>query len=110
MPEAHQDTEVILFEHKFFRGKHKHVFGPDGESDLNRPGGGGDVEFFKLTSSLVIKGTKPWLFFPRQDFEVGGPPPTWDEPIEVGPGVYETIQAANRKLIDNKIQSLKPKQ
>jgi hypothetical protein len=104
MAEADQDTEVILFEHKFFHGKHKHVFGPDGEKDLNATD---DKEFFRLTSSIVIKGPRPWLFFPRQDFEVGDPPD--DKPIEVGPGVYETTQAANPKLKDNKIQSLKPK-
>jgi hypothetical protein len=99
--------EVILFQHKFFRGKHKHVFGPDGESDLNLRD---DNEFFELTSSLVVKGPKNWLFYPRQDFEVGGPPPAWDTPIEVKPGLYETTQAADPKLKDNKIQSLKPKE
>jgi hypothetical protein len=105
MAAGEPNTEVILFEHKFFRGRHKHVFGPEGESDLNKPE---DNVFFKLTSSMVVKG-KPWLFYPRQDFEVGGPPPAWDTPIEVGPGVYETTQQANPKLIDNKIQSLQPK-
>jgi hypothetical protein len=110
MAEPDQDTEVILFEHKFFHGKHKHVFGPDGEKDLNARD---DHEFFDpargvgRTSSIVIKGTKSWLFFPRQDFEVGDPPN--DKPIEVGPGVYETTQAANPKLKDNRIQSLRPK-
>jgi hypothetical protein len=105
MAAADQDSEVILFEHKFFHGRHKHVFAPDGEKDLNATD---DKEFFgKVVSSIVVKGTRTWLFYPRQDFEVGNPPD--DKPIEVGPGVYETTQAANPKLRDNNIQSLEPK-
>jgi hypothetical protein len=110
MAEADQDAEVILFEHKFFQGKHKHVFGPAGEKDLHTTDK--DDDFFDParhvgTSSLVIKGTRIWQFFPRQDFEVGAPPN--DKPIEVGPGVYGTTQAANPQLKDNAIQSLRPK-
>jgi hypothetical protein len=104
MAPADQNSEVILFQHKYFHGKHKHVYGPDGEKDLNASD---DKEFFQLTSSIIIKGPATWQFYPRQDFEVGDPP--WDKPIEVGPGVYETTQDADTRLKDNKIQSLRPK-
>ena len=99
MAEAHQDTEVILFEHRYFQGDHKHVFGPDGVKDLKA---GPDPEFYDKTSSIVVKGPKSWLFYPSQDFTPAA------EAAKVGPGVYATTEAAHPKLKDNKIRSLKP--
>jgi hypothetical protein len=90
--------EVILFEHKYFRGAHKHVF-QDGEADLNGPF---DKDFYDKTSSIIVKGSKPWLFYPKQDFTGGA--------REVKPGRYATNEAAHPDLKDNKIQSLKPKE
>jgi hypothetical protein len=88
--------EVILFEHRYFHGQHKHVFGE--ERDLNAAD---DKLFAGKTSSIVVKGASTWLFFPKQDFTGGA--------REVKPGLYETTEEANSQLKDNEIQSLKPK-
>jgi hypothetical protein len=98
MTEADQVIpEVILFEHRYFHGAHKHVFGE--ERDLNAAD---DKLFFKKTSSIVVKGTRTWLFYPKQDF-------TGSQGLEVKPGLYETTEEANPQLKDNEVQSLKPK-
>jgi hypothetical protein len=95
---AEVDPEVILFEHRHFHGAHKHVF-QDGEKDLNAAD---DKLFFTKTSSIVVKGTKSWLFFTKQEFT---PKPG----LEVKPGRYPTTEDAHKDLKDNQIQSLKPK-
>jgi hypothetical protein len=103
MPGGDQDTEVILFEHPWFRGQHMHIFGPDGDKDLNA-GLGRELLAGKV-SSIVVKGSRPWLFYPKQDFRGTDPEDGW----EVGVGVYGVTEHAHRKLKDNKLQSLKPK-
>jgi hypothetical protein len=111
MPEAHQDTEVILFEHPWFRGKHIHVFGPDGDKDLNA--GLGRELLAGQVSSIVVKGPRAWLFYPKQDFRgvepPPGTPPGTEVGWEVGPGVYGVTEHAHPQLKDNKLQSLKPR-
>ena len=88
--------EVILFEHPLFHGEHKHIFGE--ERDLNAA----DLAFFPKVSSIVVKGTRNWLFFPKQNFRGGA--------REVKPGRYDTTEAAHEQLMDNQVQSLKPKE
>jgi hypothetical protein len=46
------------------------------------------------TSSIVVKGTKIWLFYPKQNFTGTDPEDGW----EVKPGVYGVTEHANRKL------------
>jgi hypothetical protein len=101
---ADEMPEVILFEHRHFHGAHKHVFEP-GEKDLNARD---DKLMFDpargvgKTSSIVVKGTKIWLFFTKQDHT---PKPG----LEVKPGRYPTTEDAHPGLKDNFIQSLQPK-
>jgi hypothetical protein len=74
-----------------------------GDKDLNA-GLGRELLAGKV-SSIVVKGSRPWLFYPKQDFRGTDPEDGW----EVGVGVYGVTEHAHRKLKDNKLQSLKPK-
>jgi hypothetical protein len=94
---ADEMPEVILFEHRNFQGDHKHIFEP-GEEDLNGPF---DKRFANKTSSIVVKGTKSWLIYPKQNHTGGA--------REVRPGRWKTTEAAHKDLKDNEVQSLEPK-
>jgi beta/gamma crystallin len=83
---------VILFEHRNFRGAHKHVFWP--ERNLNDDE---DNSFNDLTSSIVVLEGQ-WVFYRDWHWQfVDG---------TLGPGIYPWVEAVGIKNDD--ISSLQP--
>ena len=107
-PAVEPNPEVILFEHKDFRGAHRHIF--QREDDLSftnkaNPTGvnaaGGDFagpHHTGVTSSIiVVRGT--WLFFAAKNCDKHGD--------ELQPGKYPNFTKI--PLADDQILSLRPK-
>ena len=83
---------VVLFEHRNFRGRHKHVFWA--EPNLNDDE---DNSFNDLTSSIVVLEGQ-WVFYRDWQYKfVDG---------TLGPGIYPLVEAVGIKNDD--ITSLKP--
>ena len=94
---AEELPEVILFEHRFFRGRHIHVF--QDEPNLADPGAAGASSTGLLndfTSSMVVKG-KNWTFFEDKNFK--------ERPVTVKPDAYKEVELAG--LRNDKITSLR---
>jgi hypothetical protein len=90
---AVSNTEIILFEHINFRGRHKHVFGA--EPNLNA----GDDSFFNdRVSSLVVLGGN-WEVFRHSEYR---------EPYAVvlGPGRHPWVGAIG--ITNDDMSSLRP--
>jgi hypothetical protein len=88
-------AHVILFEHASFHGAHKHVF--KDEPNLNA----GDDNFFndKTSSMVIVEGN--WEFF--ADWQhIGKLGKT------LGPGNYESVEAALGAGSNDRISSLRP--
>jgi hypothetical protein len=91
-------AHVILFEHQYLFGAHKHVF--ESNPSLYRATQGDDFDMNDKTSSLVVL-EGDWEFFADPNFEnqLGG---------TVGPGVYSSITDALGGGSNDKITSLRP--
>jgi len=65
---SHRDEHIIIFEHRDFRGRHRHIFGQ--EADLNNAED--NTLHDRMSSFVVLSGT--WTFFRDKDFveQVGG--------------------------------------
>lgn len=75
---SHRDEHIIIFEHRDFRGRHRHVFGQ--EANLNNAEDSTLND--KMSSFVILSGT--WEFFRHSNFveKVGG---------NLGPGQYESV-------------------
>jgi hypothetical protein len=75
---AHRDEHIIIFEHRDFRGRHRHIFGH--EENLNNAEG--NTLNDRISSFVVLSGT--WVFLRHANFneQVGGTFP---------PGQYEFV-------------------
>jgi Beta/Gamma crystallin len=83
---------VILFEHRNFHGRHKHIF--QNEPNLNATD---DNSFNKITSSaVVLQGT--WEFFREPNFKDG-------TGLQLGPGLYASI--AEMEIQEKAVTSLR---
>jgi Beta/Gamma crystallin len=76
---AHRDEHIIIFEHRDFRGQHRHIFGE--EANLNHPED--KTLNDRLSSFVVLSGS--WRFFKNANFDnqLGG--------RSFGPGQYEFV-------------------
>jgi hypothetical protein len=65
---AHRDEHIIIFEHRDFRGRHRHIFGH--EENLNNAEG--NTLNDRISSFVVLSGT--WVFLRHANFneQVGG--------------------------------------
>ena len=74
----HRDEHIIIFEHRDFRGRHRHIFGR--EENLNNAED--NTLNDRMSSFVVLSGT--WTFFRHANFveQVGGTFP---------PGQYEMV-------------------
>jgi hypothetical protein len=65
---AHRDEHIIIFEHRDFRGRHRHIFGH--EENLNNAED--NTLNDRISSFVVLSGT--WVFFRHANFneQVGG--------------------------------------
>ena len=89
---------VILFEHLYFHGAHRHVIGNKGEANLNAR----DDDDFNdkgTKSFIILEGD--WEFFADPNFEnqLGG---------TLGPGSYKSVNQDLEAGSDNQISSLCP--
>src|SRR5688572_1088611 len=75
----HRDEQIIIFEHRDFRGRHRHIFGQ--EANLNN--GEDNTLNDRMSSFVVLSGT--WSLFRHSNFveQVGG--------RTFGPGQYEFV-------------------
>ncbi len=75
---AHRDEHIIIFEHRNFRGHHRHIFGHEANLHDGEDSTLGD----RMSSFVVISGT--WQFFRHSNFneQVGG---------SFSPGQYEWV-------------------
>jgi hypothetical protein len=76
---AHRDQHIIIFQHKEFRGRHRHIFG--NEANLNDPE---DTSMNDQMSSFVVL-SGDWKLFRDSNFvnQVGG--------RTFGPGQYAWV-------------------
>jgi hypothetical protein len=74
----HRSEHVVIFEHRDFRGHHRHIFGE--EANLNNAEDGSLQD--AVSSFVVLSGT--WQFFRDVNFQApfGG---------AFGPGEYEFV-------------------
>ena len=65
---SHRNEHIIIFEHRDFRGRHRHIFGE--EANLNN--GEDNTLNDRMSSFVVLSGT--WNFFRHSNFvdQVGG--------------------------------------
>jgi hypothetical protein len=75
----HRDEQIIIFEHRDFRGRHRHIFGQ--EANLNNAED--NTLNDRMSSFVVLSGT--WTLFRHANFAepVGG--------RTFGPGEYEWV-------------------
>jgi hypothetical protein len=80
---AHRDEHIIIFEHRDFRGRHRHIFGE--EANLNHAED--NTLNDRMSSFVVLSGT--WTLFRHANFVelVGG--------RTFAPGQYEWVGAFN---------------
>jgi hypothetical protein len=90
---AHRDEHIIIFEHRDFRGRHRHIFGQ--EANLNN--GEDNTLNDRMSSFVVLSGT--WSFFRHSNFveQVGG--------RTFGPGQYEFV--GNFAIPNDAVSSLR---
>lgn len=76
---AHRNEQIIIFEHRDFRGRHRHIFGH--EANLNHPEDNSMND--RMSSFVVLSGE--WSLFRHANFvdQVGG--------RTFGPGQYEWV-------------------
>jgi hypothetical protein len=76
---SHRDEHIIIFQHRDFRGSHRHVFGQ--EPNLNH--GEDNTLNDRISSFVVLSGD--WTLFRHANFveQVGG--------RTFGPGQYEFV-------------------
>jgi len=76
---AHRDEHIIIFEHRDFRGRHRHIFGE--EANLNNAED--NTLNDRISSFVVLSGN--WMLFRHSNFveQVGG--------RTFGPGQYESV-------------------
>ncbi len=88
----HRDEHVIVFEHRDFRGRHRHIFGE--ERNLNHPEDRTLND--KMSSFVVVSGT--WKFYRHANFvdPYGG---------EFPPGEYTWV--ADFGIDNDQVSSLK---
>lgn len=85
-------NHLVLFEHRKFRGRHKHIF-----QDEPNLGTDDDNSFDDLTSSIVVlEGT--WEFFRNSDFD-------HRTGLTLGPGLYPSI--AEYEIAEKAVSSLR---
>jgi hypothetical protein len=74
----HRDEQIIIFEHRDFRGRHRHIFGE--EANLNNAED--NTLNDRMSSFVVLSGT--WRFFRHANFteQVGS---------TFSPGQYESV-------------------
>jgi hypothetical protein len=89
---SHRNEHIIIFEHKDFRGRHRHIFGH--EANLNNAED--NTLNDRMSSFVVLSGT--WVFFRNTNFseQVGGTFP---------PGQYESV--TNFGIPNDSVSSLK---
>jgi hypothetical protein len=75
---AHRDQHIIVFEHRDFRGRHRHIFG--NEANLNHPED--NTLNDRISSFVVLSGT--WQLFRHANFNT-----PYDQTF--GPGQYESV-------------------
>lgn len=72
----HRDQHIIIFEHRDFRGRHRHIFGHEANLAHVEDSSFND----QMSSFVVLSGT--WVFFRHINFtdQVGGafPPGQYD--------------------------------
>ena len=75
---AHRDEHIIIFEHRDFRGRHRHIFGQ--EANLNHAED--PTLNDRMSSFVILSGT--WRLFRHANFseQVGR---------DFGPGQYEWV-------------------
>ena len=90
---AHRDEHIIIFEHRDFRGRHRHIFGQ--EANLNN--GEDNTLNDRMSSFVVLSGN--WSFFRHSNFveQVGG--------HAFGPGQYEFV--GNFAIPNDAVSSLR---
>ena len=76
---AHRDEHTIIFEHRDFRGRHRHIFGE--ERNLNHPEDRTLND--KVSSFVVLSGT--WKFYRHANFNT-----PYDR--DFGPGQYTWVE------------------
>jgi Beta/Gamma crystallin len=89
---AHRDEHIIIFEHRDFRGRHRHIFGE--EANLNHAED--PTLNDKMSSFVILSGT--WRFFRHANFnqQVGH---------DFGPGQYESV--VDHGVTNDEVSSLK---
>jgi hypothetical protein len=80
---SHRDEHIIIFEHRDFRGRHRHIFGQEANLNNSEDNTLND----RMSSFVVLSGT--WTFFRHSNFveQVGG--------RTFGPGQYESVSDFN---------------
>jgi hypothetical protein len=76
---SHRNEHIIIYQHRDFRGAHRHIFG--NEANLNNPEDRGLND--AMSSFVVLSGN--WALFRHSNFvdQVGG--------RTFGPGQYEWV-------------------
>jgi hypothetical protein len=74
----HRDEQIVIFQHREFRGHHRHIFGF--EANLSDAA---DSSLNDAVSSLVIVSGN-WRFFKHANFQEPYPP-------TLGPGEYTWV-------------------
>jgi hypothetical protein len=90
---SHRDEHIIIFEHRDFRGRHRHIFG----QEVNLNNAEDNTLNDQMSSFVVLSGT--WTFFRHANFveQVGG--------RTFGPGQYESV--LNFNIPNDAVSSLR---
>jgi Beta/Gamma crystallin len=89
---ANGNEHIIIFEHRDFRGRHRHIFGKEANLNHREDSTLND----RMSSFVILSGT--WRFFRHTDFnqQVGR---------DLGPGQYEWVE--NYGVANDEISSLR---